>query len=196
MQEALPVPFEPVDFEIVALVVSGRHRYDGRPSAGPGPEVGPGAVREVTVRAHRGLVGDRYFGTRHRFASVTFLAAEELDRLAHELGTGPLDPVLARRNVVTRGLDVESLVDSELTIEVGGDTLTFRSLTRANPCAWMDEVYAPGAHRAMRGHAGIRSEPLDDGLLRVGPARLVAVRHLSRDDAAQLRRDALATARR
>lgn len=201
MQEALPVPFEPVDFEIVSLVVSGRHRYDGRPSAGPGPEVGPGRVDEVVVRAHKGLVGDRYFGTRHRFASVTFLAAESIDRLAGVLGTGPLDPTLARRNVVTRGLDVESLVDSELTIQVGGTAgvasrLTFRSLTRANPCAWMDGAFAPGAHGAMRGHAGIRSEPLDDGVLRVGPARLVAVRHLTRDDAAQLRRDALATARR
>ena len=48
----------------------------------------------------------------------------------------------------------------------------------------------------MRGHAGIRSEPLDDGVLRVGPARLVAVRHLTRADAAALRTQALADARR
>lgn len=197
MQDALPTPFEPVDLDIVGLVVSPRHSYDGRPSDGPKNVPGLGRqVDAVPVRASKGLVGDRYFGTRHRFAAVTFLAVEEIDRLEGELGTGPFDPLLARRNVLTRGLDVESLVHSEFTLEVGGHRVTFRSLTRANPCAWMDVVFAPGAHQAMRGHAGIRTEPLDDGELAVGPARLVAVRHLSADDAAQLRREALDAARR
>ncbi len=196
MQDALPVDVEPVDLEIVGLVVSPRHRYDGRPSDGPRPAMGSDRQASVDVRAHKGVVGDRYFGTRHRFAAVTFLAVEEIARVGAILDAPGLDPFLARRNVLTRGLDVESLVHSEFTVEQGGRSLTFRSLTRANPCAWMDVVLAPGAHQAMRGHAGIRSEPLDDGLLSVGPARLVAVRHLSPDDAAQLRREALAAARR
>ncbi len=196
MQDALPVDFEPVDLDIVGLVVSPRHRYDGRPSDGPRPAMGSDRQTSVDVRAHKGVVGDRYFGTRHQFAAVTFLAVEEIARVGASLDAPGLDPFLARRNVLTRGLDVESLVHSEFTLEQGGRSLTFRSLTRANPCAWMDVVLAPGAHQAMRGHAGIRSEPLDDGVLSVGPARLVAVRHLSPDDAAQLRREALATARR
>ena len=196
MQDALPVDFEPVDLDIVGLVVSPRHRYDGRPSDGPRPAMGSDRQASIDVRAHKGVVGDRYFGTRHQFAAVTFLAVEEIARVGASLDAPGLDPFLARRNVLTRGLDVESLVHSEFTLEQGGRSLTFRSLTRANPCAWMDVVLAPGAHQAMRGHAGIRSEPLDDGVLSVGPARLVAVRHLSPDDAAQLRREALATARR
>lgn len=196
MQDALPVDVEPVDLEIVGLVVSPRHRYDGRPSDGPRPAMGSDRQTSVDVRAHKGLVGDRYFGTRHRFAAVTFLAVEEIARVGATLEAPGLDPFLARRNVLTRGLDVESLVHSEFTVEQGGRSLTFRSLTRANPCAWMDVVLAPGAHQAMRGHAGIRSEPLDDGVLSVGPARLVAVRHLSPGDAAQMRREALAAARR
>ncbi|MCX6406204.1 MAG: molybdenum cofactor biosysynthesis protein [Propionibacteriales bacterium] len=196
MQDALPVDVEPVDLEIVGLVVSPRHRYDGRPSDGPRPAMGSDRQTSVDVRAHKGLVGDRYFGTRHRFAAVTFLAVEEIAGVGATLEAPGLDPFLARRNVLTRGLDVESLVHSEFTVEQGGRSLTFRSLTRANPCAWMDVVLAPGAHQAMRGHAGIRSEPLDDGVLSVGPARLVAVRHLSPGDAAQMRREALAAARR
>jgi hypothetical protein len=43
----------------------------------------------------------------------------------------------------------------------------------ASPCAWMDIVLAPGAHRALRGRGGLRCEPLSTGVLRVGPARLV-----------------------
>jgi hypothetical protein len=36
----------------------------------------------------------------------------------------------------------------------------------------MDVVLVPGAFRAMRGRGGVRCEPLDDGVLRLGPARL------------------------
>jgi hypothetical protein len=36
----------------------------------------------------------------------------------------------------------------------------------------MDVVLAPGAFRAMRGRGGVRCEPLDDGVLQLGPARL------------------------
>ena len=159
----------------MSLVVSPVHRYDGRPSDGVLPFDGSESVDEVQVRAHRGLVGDRYFGTKHRHAAVTFLAAESIDQLEGELGTGPFDPELARRNVVTRGLDVESLVHTTFTIDTGHGTLAFRSLSRANHCAWMNVVFAEGAHQAMRGHGGIRSEPLDDGVLRVGTARLLDV---------------------
>jgi hypothetical protein len=46
---------------------------------------------------------DRYFGRpAHRDASVTVLAAEGVDQVAAELGTGPLDPLATRRNAVLR----------------------------------------------------------------------------------------------
>jgi hypothetical protein len=44
----------------------------------------------------------------------------------------------------------------------------------ANPCAWLDTVLASGAHRGLRGRAGIRCAPLSDGVLRLGPAVLRA----------------------
>ena len=43
----------------------------------------------------------------------------------------------------------------------------------ANPCAWMDVVLAPGAHRGMRGRGGIRCAPETGGVLRLGPAVLM-----------------------
>ena len=168
--------------EIVSLVVSPLRRYDGRPSQGITPFDGPEHPESVRVRAHKGLVGDRYFNTRFTYASVTLIAEESLRWLEDELGAGPFDPRLARRNIVTRGLDVEALVRSAFTIDAGHGPIRFRSITPANPCAWLDQVYAPGAHKAMRGHAGIRCEPLDDGQLSVGPATLLASRKLEPDE--------------
>src|SRR5687767_6768786 len=141
-----------MDFEIVSLVVSPVHRYEGRPSDGPMPFDGRESVDEVQVRARQGLVGDRYFGTKHRHAGVTFLAAEGIDQLEGELGTGPFDPELARRNVVTRALDVESLVHTTFTIDTRDGPVAFRSLARANPCAWINVAFAEGAHQALRGY--------------------------------------------
>ena len=177
----------------MTLVVSPVRRYDGRPSDGPRPYDGPETIEEVQMRAHKGLVGDRYFGTRHRFAAVTFLAAESIDQLEGELGTGPFDPMLARRNVVTRGLDVESLLHTRFVIDCGDGPMEFRSLTRANPCAFMNGAFADGAQRAMRGNAGIRTEPLDDGVLRVGPATLLDVVPLTPEELSRGRRSAVSS---
>jgi MOSC domain-containing protein YiiM len=165
--------------EIVALVVSPVHRYEGRPSDGPAALDGPELQHEVSVRAHLGLEGDRYFGTRHRFASVTLVSEDEVQAAAARLGLGHVDATLTRRNIVLRGVDVESLVRTTFALDCGDGPIRFHSRTRANPCAWMDVAFGEGMHQALRGHAGIRAEPLDDGILRVGP---VAVEILLRDD--------------
>ena len=179
-----------VDIEILTLVVSPVRRYDGRPADGPKPYDGKETAAEAQVRAHRGLVGDRYFGTKHQFAAVTFLASESIDRLEGELGTGPFDPALARRNVITRGVDVETLLHTTFTIDCGSGPIAFRALTRVNPCAFMNGAFAEGAQQTMRGHAGIRTEPLNDGVLRVGPATLLDVLPLAPEELSRRQRAA------
>ncbi|MDR7085549.1 hypothetical protein J2X11_000388 [Aeromicrobium panaciterrae] len=161
-----------MDLEIVTLVVSPRHAYEGRPTDGVAPFDGVEVVDSVRVRAHKGLVGDRYFGTKFAYASVTLIAEESIHWLEGELAAGPFDPSLARRNVVTRGLDVDALVRMSFTLDSGSGPIRFRSITPANPCAWMNEAFAPGAHQALRGRGGIRCEPLDDGDLSVGRATI------------------------
>ncbi|TWX41032.1 molybdenum cofactor biosysynthesis protein [Frigoribacterium sp. ACAM 257] len=155
------------------LLASPRSRYVGRPADGAEP---PPAVPElhesVEVRAGLGIVGDRYFAKpAHRGASVTLFAAESLEAVARLLGLDhPLDVVAARRNVVTRGLDVDALRGHTISLDTGDGPVLLRVNRPANPCAWMDHVLAPGAFRAMRGLGGMRCEPLTDGVLRVGPA--------------------------
>ena len=173
-----------MDFEIVSLLVSRVRRYEGRPADGTEPyDIGDELVDSVRVRAHKGLVGDRYFGTRFTFATMTMIAAESIEQLERDIaGDGlfpaantPFDPVLARRNLVTRGLEVDALARTTFTVDGGHGPIRFRSMTPANPCAWMNTVYAPGAHQALRGHGGIRCEPLDDGELSVGPATIADI---------------------
>ncbi len=177
-------------FDIDSLLISPLHRMEGRPGDGVAPFDGDETPASVRVRAHKGLVGDRYFGTRFTYASVTLLAAEKIAQLETQIAADglfpatntPFDPVLARRNVVTRGLDVDVLVRSTFTIDAGHGPIRFRSITPANPCAWMNEVFAPGAHQALRGHAGIRCEPLDDGVLSVGPATVADIAAIPQDE--------------
>jgi MOSC domain-containing protein YiiM len=162
------------EVEVVGLLVSPVHRYDGRPG-GVVPAQDGDRVERVEVRAGHGIVGDRYAGrAAHRDAAVTVLAAESVETLAAELGSGPLDPLLTRRNVVLRGAEVEALRGEEFALDCGEGVVALRGGRPANPCAWLDTVLAPGAHRGMRGRGGVRCAPLSDGVLRLGPAVLAS----------------------
>lgn len=170
--------------EIVALLVSPVHAFEGRPGDGPRPDPGPVAREHVEVRADLGLAGDRYFGQpAHRRAAVTVLDAEALDEVAAELGVAPFDPLLTRRNIVLRGCPVDQLaatrgpegaaVDGAVfDLDSGDGPVRFHAHRPARPCRWMDVVLAPGAFRALRGRGGVRCEVLDSGRLQLGPAVL------------------------
>jgi MOSC domain-containing protein YiiM len=158
------------EVEIIGLHVSPVHAYEGRPSDGPRPDPGPVSRDHVEIRAKLGIIGDRYFNhPAHRNAAVTLIAAESLD-------PWPVDPLVARRNVVLRGFNVDSLPRGTVfSLDSGDGPVRFEVHRPANPCAWMDAVIAPGAFKALRGKGGIRCVPLDDGVLRTGKAALAIV---------------------
>jgi MOSC domain-containing protein YiiM len=160
------------DVEVVGLLASPEHRWEGRPDAVVAAR--PVESRDrIEVRAGLGIVGDRYFGQpAHRDASVTVIAAEALDRLAAELGSGPLDPLATRRNVVLRGAEVEALRGQLFSLDCGEGEVVLAGGRPANPCAWLDLALTPGAHRGMRGRGGVRCAPRTDGVLRLGAAVL------------------------
>ncbi|MFI6675289.1 molybdenum cofactor biosysynthesis protein [Kribbella sp. NPDC050470] len=174
-----------VPVEIVALMVSAVHAFEGRPQDGPRPDPEPVGRSEVEVRAGLGIVGDRYFGqTVHRNAAVTFFDAAVLDDLAVtlELPAVP-DPLLLRRNIALRGypldglaahrsLDGARIAGRRFSLDSGAGAVEFQANRPANPCAWMDTVLAPGAFKGLRRHGGIRTTPLTSGVLRLGPAVL------------------------
>lgn len=160
---------------IVALLVAAEHAFEGRPQDGPRPDDGPVGRDRVTVRAGMGLVGDRYFNhPAHRNAAVTVFAAESLDEIARTLSSpAPPDPLLTRRNITLRGYPVDTVPRGTVfSLDSGDGPVRFLAHRPAHPCAWMDVTLAPGAFKALRGRGGRRCEPLDDGVLSVGPAVL------------------------
>ena len=118
-------------------------------------------VAEVAAHAGRGLEGDRYHEGRGTFSKpyangheLTLVEAEALD----ELGFTPAD---ARRNVVTRGIDLNALVGRRF--RVGEVECIGRRL--CEPCAHLERL-SPGTlrplvhrARAARGPARRRRDP-------------------------------------
>lgn len=149
------------------------HSPDPSVGVGPHPTVYPDHVDLV---AGQGIRGDRFYGKVSRLASaVSFFAAEALEAVEDELGlaSGSLDPRLTRRNVIVRGIDLNTLRHNTFSLDTGDGPVQFEAAGETSPCAWMDDQLAPGARDALRGRGGLRANPTTSGVLRVGPARLV-----------------------
>ena len=162
------------DVEVLHLLVSPGHAYFGRTREGAA-DVPTRDADQVELVAGKGIVGDRFFGkAAHMDAAVTVMAVEALESIAAELQTAPFDPLLTRRNVILRGADLAPLLGGEFALESHGDVAHFKAGRPAHPCAWMDQMLAPGAHKAMRGRGGIRCQVLSDGVLHRGGAVLIS----------------------
>jgi MOSC domain-containing protein YiiM len=127
---------------------------------------------EVCAIAGRGLEGDRYALGHGTFSvaggrgnEVTLIAGEVLDALALP-DDQPLSREEARRNLVTRGIDVNALVGRRFRI--GELELIGRRL--CEPCAHLQRLTRPGVLRALVGCGGLRADLLNTGTLRIGDA--------------------------
>lgn len=130
-------------------------------------------VDSAIARADRGLEGDRYFDKRGTFSNfhgrgydLTLIEAEVLDSL--QLPAGRLSPEEARRNVLTRGIDLNALVGKPFI--VGNVQCLGHRL--CEPCAHLERLTAragkPGTLRALIHQGGLRADVLTDGEIRVG----------------------------
>lgn len=117
---------------------------------------------EIEVEAGRGVVGDRYHGSRHRH--VTVQSAEDLAAAADELGA-PVTPPMTRRNVTVTG-PVPTEPGTRITI---GDVL-LEVVRIAAPCKIMEESIGPGGRVALRRRGGTAFRALSSGTIRLGDA--------------------------
>jgi len=133
------------------------------------------SVQSAVAVAGQGLVGDRYqAGTgqwcydRRLYDDVTLIASEALDAAGAEHGVH-LHTGAARRNVETRGVDLQALVGR--TFQIG--EVVLRGNRACEPCRYLDRVTGQPAKAALAGRGGLRATVITGGAVRVGDPVLV-----------------------
>lgn len=150
--------------EICHLALSLGHNYFGHHGqlAGDSPLI---EVDQVECVSGRGLSGDRFFDYKPDYkGQITFFAMETYEELVVALGCAGGQPLVVRRNVFTRGMDLLELVGREFELQ----GVRFSGSEECRPCEWMDQAVAPGAEAWLRGRGGLRARILSDGVLRRG----------------------------
>lgn len=150
-----------MEIEIAHIFLSPAHNFLGHHGKPPGTAPME-EVDSVECVAGKGLRGDRYFGFKEDYkGQVTFFAHEVYERLVEKFELVGVPPSVFRRNIITRGVDLNSLIGEEF--EVQG--VRFFGTEGAAPCYWMDQAVAEGAKAAMVGNGGLRARILEGGTL-------------------------------
>lgn len=120
--------------------------------------------------AGQGLLGDRYqAGTgewsydRRLCDDVTLIAVEALAAASADTGL-QLQGGLSRRNVHTRGVDLDALVGRYFRV----GEVELRGERPCDPCRYLDRVTGQPAKAALQGRGGLRATVITGGQLRVG----------------------------
>jgi hypothetical protein len=151
-----------VDLDIRHLYISPGHNFFGHhgkePSKNPVQE-----VDQILCVEGKGIEGDRFFGYREDYkGQITFFSEEVYDDLCARLNVWDRSPGVLRRNVITRGFDLNNLIGERFEIQ----GVQFLGKEESRPCYWMDRAFGPGAELALRGNGGLRASILRSGILR------------------------------
>jgi MOSC domain-containing protein YiiM len=119
------------------------------------------AVDRATVEAGKGIVGDRYHGTKHRHVTVQSSTAL---RAATEAFGSDVPAELTRRNLTIDEGDVPTEPGSR--IRIGGALLEVVRV--AAPCKLLDDTIGRGAQEALRRRGGSVCRVLEGGEIAVG----------------------------
>jgi hypothetical protein len=153
----------------------GRPRLNGRVEALALAEVATGPLHLVETAeavAGRGIAGDRYAAKAGTFTpadgtgvgyDLTLIQAEVLDDLLLDQDRR-LGYAEARRNVVTRGIDLNALVGRRFRV---GDVECLGQRL-CEPCSHLERLTTKGVLRGLIHRGGLRADVLTGGSIRVG----------------------------
>ena len=139
------------------------------------PEAGAGMerVQEVEAVAGRGLRGDRYFDDSGTWSNdpdvddiprhLTLFETETLEILERDEG---LDLTVTdhRRNVTTRGVAVDHLLDERFRI---GEVVC-EGVRLCEPCAYLESRTEDGVLSGLVHRGGLNAAVVESGAIRVG----------------------------
>jgi len=145
------------------LYLSPAHNFFGHHGKPPGTEAMI-EVSELRCLAGRGIEGDRFLDYKPDYkGQITFFADEIYQELCARLDVWDKPPSVFRRNVITSGVDLNTLIAQEFEIQ----GIRFLGTAECSPCHWQDGAFAPGTEEALQNHGGLRAKILTDGVLRV-----------------------------
>ena len=128
------------------------------------------SVHEVKAIAGKGLEGDRYLTEKGKFSDrpgparqLTLIELESIEALQHE-DSVELSPLESRRNIVTRGVPLNHLVNRKFKL---GDVVA-RGVKLCEPCEYLEEVTQKKVIIGLTHRGGLRAEILQGGIIRVG----------------------------
>ena len=133
---------------------------------GPKKKELPQPVERVDAHAGKGLAGNRYYwpdGSAPAGNALTLIAEEALSVFHQDTGI-ELTAQASRRNVLTRGIDLNALVGKRFT--VGGVECVGVEL--CEPCAHLASLTHRSVLRGMVHRAGLNADILTDGEIAVG----------------------------
>jgi MOSC domain-containing protein YiiM len=123
------------------------------------------SLEQARALAGRGLDGDRHVTGDGTFPSglpgsaLTLIEAEVCESF-----DPPLAPDEHRRNVVTRGIDLNALVGHDFTI----GSLRCRGMRLCEPCTVVDRYASRPVLRPLVHRGGLRADILEDGIIGIG----------------------------
>lgn len=121
-------------------------------------------VKSLKCIAGRGIEGDRFYDYNPDYkGQITFFALETYDALCAALNIFDKSTSVFRRNVITSGMDLNSLINQEFEIQ----GIRFAGTEEAKPCYWMNQAFGSGAEDFLKGQGGLRARILTDGVLKL-----------------------------
>jgi MOSC domain-containing protein YiiM len=124
-------------------------------------------VEAVEAVAGQGLRGDRYYSDTPRergdARDLTLIQAESLEGLLEEHGI-ELGGAESRRNVLTRGIDLNALVGKRFTV---GEA-ECEGIELCEPCNHLQKMTQPGVLRGLVHRGGLRADVVRGGRIAIG----------------------------
>jgi MOSC domain-containing protein YiiM len=129
------------------------------------------SLSEVRAVPGRGIEGDRYFTGAGTFSQhpqkpdfeITLIEKEKIEAFADESGL-PFTSKLARRNLVTEGVDLNALAGREFRI----GEVRIRGIRLCEPCSYLAKTTFPETLKGLVHKGGLRAQILSEGIMRVG----------------------------
>ena len=118
----------------------------------------------IEVLANKGIINDRYFNENNdQDIQITFIESENIDYV-NEISSTSVPYIDFRRNIITKGIKLNKLVDKEFLI----GNVKIKGHRLCNPCKYLqNKLNIENLVKKLVNIGGLRCEILTDGRISV-----------------------------